>query len=140
MRGEVPMLRVEIDGKIVRRPGVLHVLQSDSQGNAVLSHLRPQLLPGETLVERNGAIPAVIGAGPQHEHEVTRHQVVRAVTGTHPAMLAKEADPVALNCIVRNLTDAAEAKRLLCANTTAWPAQTLTDMVRALLGLEKEPA
>jgi hypothetical protein len=133
------MMRVEVDGIVVRRPGVLDVLQYDSKGNAVLSHLRPQLLPGEVLVERVGAIPAVIGARPRHEHDVTRHQVVRAVLGTHPAMLAEEADPVALNCIVHSLMDAAEAKRLLCANTPAWPAQTLTAMVRGVLNLEDEP-
>jgi hypothetical protein len=132
------MLRVEVDGKVVQRPGVLDVLQYDATGKATLSRLRPQLLPGETLVERVGAIPVVVGARPAHEHALIRHQVVRSVLGTHTAMLAEEADPVALNCICHSLIDAAEAKRLLCANGAGWPAQTLTDMVRVVLGLKIE--
>jgi hypothetical protein len=54
-------------------------------------------------------------------------------------MLAEEADPVALNCLVHRLADASEAARLLCANGHGWPAQSLTDMVRALLGLNDRP-
>lgn len=134
---DVPMLRVEVDGVVVRRPGVLDVLQYDGNGRPVLSRMRPHLLPGEMLVERVGQIPAIVGASPTHVRDTIRHQVVRSVLGTHPAMLAQEADPVALNCLCHCLADASEAKRLLCANSAAWPAQSLTDMVRALLDLEQ---
>lgn len=138
---EVPMMRVEVDGVVVRRPGVLDPLLYDRTGKIVMSRMRPQTLPGELLVEREGTFPAIVGAQPKHAQEVIRHQVVRAVLGTHPAMLAKEADSVALNCLCHSLADAAEAKRLLCLNTPAFPAHTLTDMVRNLLKLnEKEPA
>jgi hypothetical protein len=134
-------MRVEVDGVVVSRPGVLDVLQYDSTGKATLSRMRPQLLPGEVLVERAGQIPAIVGAGPKHMRETIRHQVVRSVLGTHPATLAEEADPVALNCLVHRLADGSEAARLLCANGYGWPAQSLTDMVRALLKLnEGEPA
>jgi hypothetical protein len=64
---------------------------------------------------------------------VYRHQIVRSVLGTHPAMLAKEADPVALDCLCRRLADAQEAAQLLVANGYGWPAQSLTDLVRQLL-------
>lgn len=64
---------------------------------------------------------------------VYRHQIVRTVLGTHPAMLAKEADPIGLDCLCRRLADAQEAAELLCANGYGWPAQSLTDMVRRLL-------
>lgn len=133
---DVPMLRVEVNGAVEHRPGVLDVLQYDGTGKPTLSHMRPQLLPGETLVERLGQIPAIVGAGPTHLTDMIRHQVVRAVTGEHPAMLAKEADPIALNCLCHRLADAAEAARLLCANGLGWPAQSLTDMVRAVLEIK----
>jgi hypothetical protein len=71
---------------------------------------------------------------------VCRHQMIRAVLGTHPAMLAKEADPVALDCMSRRLADATEAAQLLVANGYGWPAQSLADMVRTALGLDKEQA
>jgi hypothetical protein len=132
------MLRVEVDGKVVQRPGVLDVLQYDADGKPTLSRVRPQLLPGEVLIERAGQIPAIQGANPAHLHDMIRHQVVRSVLGTHPAMLAEEADPVALNCLCHRIADASEAARLLCANGYGWPAQSLTDMVRAALGLKAE--
>ena len=131
----VPMMRVEVNGAVVSRPGVLDVLQYDIAGRPTLSRMRPQLLPGEVLIERAGQIPAIEGAGPAHMSDMIRHQLIRSLLGTHPAMLAKEADPVALNCLCHRLADAAEAARLLCANGYGWPAQSLTDMVRALLGL-----
>lgn len=119
---------------------MLDVLQYDATGKPTLSRMRPQLLPGETLVERAGQIPAIVGSVPKQMHEMIRHQVVRSVLGTHPAMLAEEADPVALNCLVHRLVDAAEAARLLCANSYGWPAQSLTDMVRAVLELKTKPS
>jgi hypothetical protein len=58
-----PMMNVEVDGQIVRRPGELHVLQRDADGQPVVSHMRPQLLAGEILCERAGQIPTVIREG-----------------------------------------------------------------------------
>jgi len=54
------MLRVEVNGLIERRPAELHVLVRDLAGRAVVSHMRPQLLPGELLRERAGEIPLVV--------------------------------------------------------------------------------
>jgi hypothetical protein len=55
----LPMLRVEVNGAVEHRPGVLDVLQYDGVGKPTLSRMRPQLLPGEILVERIGRIPAI---------------------------------------------------------------------------------
>lgn len=55
-----PMLRVEVNGSIERRPAELHVLVRDLAGRAVVSHMRPQLLPGEALCERRGQIPIIV--------------------------------------------------------------------------------
>jgi hypothetical protein len=133
---EVPMMRVEVDGVVVRRPGVLDVLQYNSTGKVTMSRMRPQTMPGEVLIERNGTFPAIVGAVPSHVQDILRHHIIGAVTGKHPAALVNEADPVALNCFCYSLADAAEAKRLLCTNGYAWPARSLTDMVRTLLGLD----
>jgi hypothetical protein len=65
--------------------------------------------------------------------DVYRQQMIRAVLGTHPAILAKEADPAALESLCRRLDDAAGAIKLLCANGYGWPARSLTDLVRELL-------
>jgi hypothetical protein len=73
-----------------------------------------------------------------NELDVYRHQIIRAVLGTHPAILAKEADPVALESLCRRLNDAEGAIQLLCKNGFAWPAQSLTDLVRSLLLCGKE--
>jgi len=56
----VPMMRVEVAGAIVTRPGVLDVLQYDSDGKPTISRIRPQLQADEMLVERVGAIPAIV--------------------------------------------------------------------------------
>lgn len=64
---------------------------------------------------------------------VYEHQLIRVVTGAHPAMLAKVADPVGLACMARRLADAEAAALLLVANGYGWPAQSLTDLVRGLL-------
>jgi len=55
-----PMMNVEVDGQAVRRPGVLDVLQYDAVGKPVVSHMRPQLLTGEVLLERAGTFPAIV--------------------------------------------------------------------------------
>lgn len=62
-----------------------------------------------------------------------RDLVVRAVVGTRPAILAKEADTVALDRICQRLTDSEEAIKLLCANGYGLPSRSLPDMVRALI-------
>jgi hypothetical protein len=59
-----PMLSVELDGQIVRRPGVLDVLQYNAAGTPVISRMRPQLLDGEVLQERTARIPAIIRTKP----------------------------------------------------------------------------
>jgi len=59
-----PMLSVELDGQIVRRPGVLDVLQYGVDGRPVVSRIRPQLLAGEVLRERAGTFPAIDRATP----------------------------------------------------------------------------
>ena len=56
----VPLMRVELSGAIVSRPGELHVLVRDLEGRATVSHMRPQLLPGELLRERAGQIPMIV--------------------------------------------------------------------------------
>jgi hypothetical protein len=53
-------MRVEVDGKVVTRLGVLEVLQYDRTGRPAISRMRPQLGPGEVLSERAGTFPAVI--------------------------------------------------------------------------------
>lgn len=60
----VPQMKVEVDGVTVFRPGVLDVLAQDLVGKPTIAHMRPQLLPGETLVERVGCIPAIIKEAP----------------------------------------------------------------------------
>ncbi|WP_371767507.1 hypothetical protein [Massilia sp.] len=53
------MMRVEIAGVVVTRPGELDVLQYDSSGKPTVFRMRPRLEPGETLNERAGAIPTI---------------------------------------------------------------------------------
>lgn len=63
---------------------------------------------------------------------VYRFQMIRAVLGTHPAMLAREADPVALDCMSKRLADSEEAAALLVAKGYGLPNQSLAELVRAL--------
>lgn len=56
----VPLMKVEVEGVVVLRPGELDVLVRDLAGRAVVSHVRPQLLPGEVLRERAGQIPIIV--------------------------------------------------------------------------------
>jgi hypothetical protein len=56
----VPMMRVEVAGAVVSRPGQLEVLLYDRTGRPTISRIRPQLLPGEVLVERAGMIPQIV--------------------------------------------------------------------------------
>ncbi len=57
-----PQMKVEVDGAIVTRPGVVDVLQQDRAG--IIARMRPQLLPGEILVERLGRIPTIVKEPP----------------------------------------------------------------------------
>jgi hypothetical protein len=63
---------------------------------------------------------------------IYRDQMIRAVLGTRPAILAKEADTAALDCFCQRLADAEEAIRLLCAKGYGWPSQSLVDLARAV--------
>jgi len=63
---------------------------------------------------------------------IYRDRIVRAVVGTRPAILAKEADTAAIDRICRGLVDAEEAKQLLCAKGYGLPSQSLVDLVRVL--------
>lgn len=70
------------------------------------------------------------------EIAVYSHQVIRVVLGTHPAMLAKVADPVGLESLCRRLSDAERALDLLSKN--GYSGQPLTELVRTLLQHGKE--
>jgi hypothetical protein len=131
------MMSVELDGEVVRRPGTLDVMLYDCTGKPVASRLRPQLNPGEVLRERVGMIPVIEKtSGGTGARDIYRHQIVRAVTGAHPAMLAKEADPVALDSLCRRLVDAYDAMQLLRASGHGRHSDSLAGMVRSALGLK----
>lgn len=135
----VPLMRVEVGGKVVARPGVLDVLQYDRTGKPAVSRMRPQLGPGEILRERAGTFPTITREPSRTDvHDVYRHQIVRAVTGKHPAMLSKEADPVAVTCLCRRLVDAQDAMELLRANGHGRYSDSLASMVRTLLDLNRK--
>jgi hypothetical protein len=55
-----PTMRVEVGGAVAHRPSELDVLLFDGAGRPVISHLRPQLMPGEVLCERMGQIPMIV--------------------------------------------------------------------------------
>lgn len=63
---------------------------------------------------------------------IYRDRIVRAVVGTRPAILAKEADTAALDRICHTLADAEVEKSLLCSKGYGSPSQTIADLVRAL--------
>lgn len=63
---------------------------------------------------------------------IYRDQIVRAVLGEGPAVLAKAANMAALDRFCQGLADAEEAKQLLCAKGYGIPSQSLADLVRAL--------
>ena len=57
----IPSLRVQIGSEIVLRRAEPQVLECDDlTGRATVVHMRPQLRPGEILVERMGDIPLII--------------------------------------------------------------------------------
>lgn len=58
-----PMLSVEVAGAVVRRPGEVHVLLRDGVGRALVSHVKPQMMPGERLQERACQIPMIVQEG-----------------------------------------------------------------------------
>lgn len=129
----VPMMRVEVAGAVTTRPGVLDVLQCDSNGKPTVSRMRPQLEPGEMLVERIGGIPSIVRSRTPDNGLIYRDQMMRAVLGTSPVILAREADVTTLDRFARRLAEAEEAMQLLRANGCGTRAQSLPDMVRALL-------
>jgi hypothetical protein len=132
-----PMMSVELDGEVVRRPGTLDVLLYDCTGKPTVARMRPQLGPDEILRERVGMIPVIEKTSTATgARDIYRHQIVRAVTGTHPAMLAKEADPVALDSLCRRLVDAYDAMQLLRASGHGRYSDSLAAMVRSALGLK----
>ena len=63
---------------------------------------------------------------------VYRDQMVRAVLGTRPAMLAKEADTSALNRMAQTLAENEAAVELLRAKGYGKRGMTLLDMIKAL--------
>lgn len=63
---------------------------------------------------------------------IYRDQMVRAVLGTRPAILAKEADTAALDRFCQRLAAAEEAIQLLCAKGYGWPSQSLVELARAV--------
>jgi len=65
-----------------------------------------------------------------------RDEMVRAVVGPGPVVLAKESNTVTLARLSQRLADAEEATRLLCANGYGLPSQSLPDLVRAALGIK----
>jgi len=67
---------------------------------------------------------------------IYRDQMMRAVLGTRPVILVKEADTTVLDRFAQRLADADEAIRLLRANGCGTRAQSLPDMVRMALGIE----
>ena len=63
---------------------------------------------------------------------IYRDQMVRAVTGTRPAILTKEVDTAVLDRFCKRLADAEEAIQLLCAKGYGRPSQSLADLARAV--------
>ena len=63
---------------------------------------------------------------------IYRDRIMRAVVGTRPAIMAKEADAAAIDRICHTLADHEEAKQLLCAKGYGFPSQSLPDLVRKL--------
>jgi hypothetical protein len=56
------MMKVQIGGDVVRRVGEVEVIARDHTGRPTISRMRPQLYPGEVLVERIGTFPAIVRA------------------------------------------------------------------------------
>jgi hypothetical protein len=145
---QAPQMRVEVAGIATTRPGVVQVLRSDSAGT--ITCVRPQLEPGETLLERPGMIPEIIkeadmpkpvNAPTDRERRRTfRDEMVRAVVGACPAIQAKEASPLAIDSMCRQLVDAESAKAMLRANGYGRNTDSITDMVRTLLTGERKRA
>lgn len=63
---------------------------------------------------------------------VYRDQMVRAVLGTRPAMLAKEADTAALNRMAQHMAETEAATELMRAKGYGRHGLGLLDMVKAL--------
>jgi hypothetical protein len=63
---------------------------------------------------------------------VYRDQMVRAVLGTRPAMLAKEADTAALDRIAQRLAETEASMELMRAKGYGPRGMSLLDMIKAL--------
>ena len=63
---------------------------------------------------------------------IYRDQMVRAVLGSRPAILAKEADTTALDRMAARLADAEEALEQLRAKGYGTRGQTLTEVVKGI--------
>lgn len=63
---------------------------------------------------------------------IYRDQMVRAVLGTRPAILAKEADTTALNRLAQRLAEDEQALELLRAKGYGRRGMSILDMVEAL--------
>lgn len=63
---------------------------------------------------------------------IYRDQMIRAVLGTRPAMLAKEADTAALDRLCQRLVEAEVAIGVLCAKGYGSPCQSLSSLARAV--------
>lgn len=61
-----------------------------------------------------------------------RDQIIRAVLGTVPAILSKEADTVALDCICQRLVECEEAIAIFRAKGYGKPEQGLVEVARML--------
>jgi hypothetical protein len=61
-----------------------------------------------------------------------RDQIVRAVLGTRPAMLSKEADAAAVNRIAQHLAETEAATELLRAKGYSKRGMNLLDIIKAL--------
>jgi len=61
-----------------------------------------------------------------------RDQIVRAVLGTRPAMLGKEADVAAVNRIAQHLAETEAATELLRAKGYSKRGMSMLDIVKAL--------
>jgi hypothetical protein len=71
---------------------------------------------------------------------VYRDQMIRAVLGTGPAILAREANTTALDRMAARLVDAEEAIAQLRAKGYGERGQTLVEVVRAMPAAPVSPA
>jgi len=71
---------------------------------------------------------------------VYRDQMIRAVLGTSPAILAREANTTALESLSQRLADAEEAMEMARAKGYGARGQSLVEMIKALPPAPPAPA